>query len=115
MTAYLQSASGVAVNVLLCGALYIAPSGLLGTVVNLLPTHVTQIGVTFGVNASAGAAVPTPVSFGFNLGAGAALSSTLLNQVRIELVVWLAASAGTDVGLVYDHPYASTQLTLVEQ
>ena len=100
---------------MLCAALYAQPTGLLGTLVNLLPPHVTQIGATVSVNAAVAAAVPTPVSFGFNLGGATALSSTVLSQLRIQLVVWLAASAGTDVGIVYDHPYASSQLSLVEQ
>ncbi len=115
MTLYMQSTSGVAVNVLVCAGVYIQPTGLLGTLVNLLPPHVTQIGASVGANATVSAAVPTPVSFGFNLGSAATLSSTALNQVKLQVVVWLAASAGTDVGLVYDHPYASSQLTVIEQ
>ena len=43
--------------------------------------------------------VPTPVSFNFNVGQAAAISSTVLNLARVEVVVWVAASAATNVGL----------------
>ncbi|MHB8658311.1 MAG: prepilin-type N-terminal cleavage/methylation domain-containing protein [Solirubrobacteraceae bacterium] len=115
MTLYLQSASGVAVNVTVCLGVYIEPTGLLGSLVNLLPANVTPIGAAVSVNARAGASVPTPASFGFNLGSGAAITSSLTNQAKIQVVVWLAASAGTDVALVYDHPYFASEISVIEQ
>ncbi len=114
MTMFMQSAGSTAVNVTLCAGVYIQPGGLLGTVTTLLPPAVTQIGATVSRSAQATAGAPTPVSFGFNLGQAATLTSTPGSPVRIELVVWLAASAGSDVALVYDHPYMSSQMTLIE-
>ena len=112
MTAYLQSASSVNVSAKLCLAVYIVPTGLLGSLTgSLLGT--TQVGATVTADVQASAGVPTPVSFQFNLGSAAQLSSTVLNQVRIQLVVWLAASAGTDVALVYDHPQFASQVELI--
>jgi hypothetical protein len=102
----------VNVNVKLCLAVMVVPTGLLGNLTgSLLGT--TQVGATVMANVQASAGVPTPVSFQFNLGSTAAVTSTVLNQVRLQLVVWLAASAGTDVALVYDHPEFASQVELI--
>jgi prepilin-type N-terminal cleavage/methylation domain-containing protein len=113
MTAYVESASGVAVNVKVCVGLYIVPGGVLGVLTgNLLGS---RIGVAASADVQAAAGVPTPVSFQFNVGQAAQISSNVSNIARIEVVVWLAASAGTDVALVYDHPQFASQVELMAQ
>ena len=111
VTAYLQNSSGVAVNVNLCLGLYVVPGGLLGQLLgNLLST---PIGVTVSASVSAQAGVPTPVSFNFNTGGTAAVSGNILGLARIEVVLWITASAGTNVSLAYDQAQFASQLTLM--
>jgi hypothetical protein len=110
MTAYLMSGSGVAVNVNVCLGLYIVPGGLLGSLLgNLLST---PIGATVTASVTAQAGVPTPVSFNFNVGSAGQIVGSLLGT-RIEVVVWLAASASTNVSLAYDQAQFASQLTLM--
>jgi hypothetical protein len=111
LTAYLQNSSGVAVNVNLCLGLYVVPGGLLGSLLGNLLSQ--PIGVTVGATVSAQAGVPTPVSFNFNTGATAAVSGNLLGVARIEVVLWITASAGTNVSLAYDQAQVASQLTLM--
>jgi hypothetical protein len=109
-----MSTSGVAVNVKVCLGLYLVPGGLLGSLTgNLLQS---PIGVAVSASVTAQAGVPTPVSFNFNTG----LSSVdqingggLLGLPRVELVVWLAASASTNVSFVYDQANFASQITLM--
>jgi hypothetical protein len=113
MTGYLQSAGGTAVNVTLCLAVYnVAASSLANTSGDL---RQTPIGSPVSVTAQAAAGSPSPASFGFNLGQAVSIASTSSDQPRLGFAIWLAASAGTDVALVYDHPSFSSQVTLIEQ
>jgi Tfp pilus assembly protein PilE len=111
MTTYLQSGTGVAVNATVCMGLYVVPGGLLGSLAGNLLAQ--PIGATVSASVTAAAGVPTPVSFNFNVGSTASVSSTILNLARVELVVWVAASAGTKVSLVYDQAQFASQVTLV--
>lgn len=112
MTAYLRSGSGVAINVNLCLGLYLVPGGVIGSLTgNLLST---PIGAVVTANVSAQAGVPTPVSFNFNVGsADQIVGGGLLGLPRVEVVLWLAASAGTNVSVAYDQAQFASQLTLV--
>jgi type II secretory pathway pseudopilin PulG len=113
MTGYLQSAGGTAVNVTLCLAVYnVAASSLANTSGDL---RQTPIGSPVSVTTQAAAGSPSPASFGFNLGQAVSIASTSSDQPRLGFAIWLAASAGTDVALVYDHPSFSSQVTLIEQ
>jgi hypothetical protein len=111
MTAYLESGSGVSVNATVCLGLYIIPGGVLGTLSGNLLSH--PIGATVSASVSASAGIPTPVSFNFNVGQAAAVSSTILNVARVEVVLWVAASASTNVSLVYDQAQFASQFTLM--
>jgi hypothetical protein len=95
-------------------ALYIVPgSGVLGNLLgNLLGT---QIGVTASADVQVAAGVPTPVSFQFDVLSATSANVNIPGLARTELVVWLAASAGTDVALVYDHPQFASQVELMAQ
>ncbi len=118
LTTYIESASGVSVNATVCLGIYLVPGGLIGTLTgNLLST---PIGVVVSASATATVGVPSPVSFDFNLGTVGAISSPTLGPLgvvlglpRIEAVVWVAASASTDVELAYDQAQFASQLTLV--
>jgi Tfp pilus assembly protein PilE len=118
LTTYIESASGVSVNATVCLGLYLVPGGLLGTLTgNLLST---PIGVVVSASATAQVGVPSPVSFDFNLGTADAITSPTLGVLginlglpRVEAVVWIAASASTDVQLAYDQAQFASQLTLV--
>jgi Tfp pilus assembly protein PilE len=110
LTAYLQSGNGVAVNVTVCLGLYIVPGGILGSLLgNLLQS---PIGVTVSANVTVQAGVPTPVSFNFDTLLNSTVSVSVLGT-RIEAVVWLAASAGTNVSLAYDQAQFASQITLM--
>ena len=111
MTTYLQSGNGVTANATVCLGLYIVPGGVLGALSGNLLAHPIGAAVSASVSVAAGA--PTPVSFNFNVGQGATLTSTALNIVRVEAVVWVAASAGTQVDLDYDQAQLASQLTLI--
>ncbi len=111
VTTYLESSSGVAVAATVCLGLYIVPGGLLGGVLGSLLSQ--PIGVIAQAHVTAAAGVPTPVSFNFNVGQAAAISSTVLNLARVEVVVWVAASAATNVGLAYDQAQLASQITLM--
>jgi Tfp pilus assembly protein PilE len=111
MTAYLESTSGVSVSATVCLGLYIIPGGLLGTLSGNLLSQ--PIGAAVSANVTATAGVPTPVSFSFNVGQAAAVSSTLLNIARVEVVVWVATSASTNVAFVYDQSQFASQFTLM--
>jgi hypothetical protein len=112
LTTYIESASGVSVNVTVCLGIYLVPGGLIGTLTgNLLST---PIGVVVSASATAQVGVPTPVSFDFNLGTADAIAGGgILGLPRVEAVVWIAASASTDVQLAYDQAQFASQLTLV--
>jgi Tfp pilus assembly protein PilV len=111
MTAYLESTSSVSVSATVCLGLYIIPGGLLGTLTgNLLSS---PIGAAVSATVTATAGVPTPVSFNFNVGQAAVVSSTVLNVARVEVVVWVAASASTNVAFVYDQAQFASQFTLM--
>jgi Tfp pilus assembly protein PilE len=111
MTTYLQSGNGVAVNAKVCLGLYIIPGGVLGSLTGNLLAH--PIGAVVSASVSVAAGVPTPVSFNFNVGQAASISSTVLNIARVEVVVWVAASASTHVNLAYDQAQMASQLTLI--
>lgn len=111
LTTYLESTTSAAVNATVCLGLYVVPGGVLGTVSGNLLSQ--PIGVTASASVTAAAGVPSPVSFNFNVGSTAALSSTALNAVRIEVVVWIAASAGTTPSFVYDQAQFASQITLM--
>jgi hypothetical protein len=101
-TLYMQSATGVALNVTICLGIYVAPQSLLG----LFSTPPIQLGVLALANVNV-PTVPTPVSFtfsgAFGTSGGQSNTYTMLAGKRIGIRVWVAASAG-DVALVYDHP-----------
>ncbi|MEA2161488.1 MAG: hypothetical protein QOD66_3868 [Solirubrobacteraceae bacterium] len=111
MTAYLESTSGVSVSATVCVGLYIIPGGLLGTLAGNLLSQ--PIGAAASATVTATAGVPTPVSFSFNVGQAAAVTSTVLNVARIEVVVWVATSASTNVAFVYDQAQFASQFTLM--
>ncbi|HEU0318973.1 MAG TPA: prepilin-type N-terminal cleavage/methylation domain-containing protein [Solirubrobacteraceae bacterium] len=111
MTTFVESTSAVAVDATICLGLYIVPSGLLGGVLGNLLSQPIGVAVQASVTATAG--VPTPVSFNFNVGRTASISSTVLNLARIELVVWVAASAATNVAVGYDQAQLASQVTLM--
>jgi hypothetical protein len=109
-TGYLESGSGVAVNATLCLGVYVIPGGVLGNLTgNLLGS---RIGVVVAANATAQAGFPTPVSFSFNLGTASTVTGSILGT-RLELVLWVASSASTDVQLAYDQAEAASEVTLV--
>jgi prepilin-type N-terminal cleavage/methylation domain-containing protein len=109
LTTYLESSTGVAVNATVCLGLYVVPGGVLGNLTgNLLST---PIGAVVAANVSVAAGIPTPVSFNFNFGSADTVTGSLLGT-RIEAVVWLAASASTDVQVGYDQAEFASQLTL---
>jgi hypothetical protein len=91
--------------------LYIIPGGLLGTLAGNLLSQ--PIGAAASATVTATAGVPTPVSFSFNVGQAAAVTSTVLNVARIEVVVWVATSASTNVAFVYDQAQFASQFTLM--
>jgi hypothetical protein len=112
LTTYLQSSSGVAVNVTVCMGLYVVPGGILGSVLGNLLSH--PIGAVVSANVTASASFPTPVSFNFNVGSADAIAGGgLLGLPRVEIVLWLAANAGTSVQFVYDQVSAASQVTLM--
>ena len=112
LTAYLESGSGVAVNATVCLGVYVVPGGVIGALSgNLLAS---RIGVVAAANVVAQAGFPTPVSFSFNLGTADTVTGSLLGT-RIEVVLWVAASASTDVQLAYDQAEVASEVTLVEQ
>ncbi len=112
MTAYLMSGSGAAVNVSLCLGLYVVPGGILGSLTGNLLAQ--PIGAAVSANVTAQAGVPTPVSFNFNVGsANSIVGGGILGLPRVEVVVWLAAAAGTNVSLAYDQTQFASQFTLV--
>ncbi len=118
LTTYIESASGVSVNATVCLGIYLVPGGLLGTLTGNLLSQ--PIGVVVSASATAQVGVPSPVSFDFNLGTADAISSPTLGPLgvvlglpRVEAVVWVAASASTDVQLAYDQAQFASQLTLV--
>jgi Tfp pilus assembly protein PilV len=115
MTLYLESGNGSPVNAVVCASFFSLPNSQLGTSTTLLPPNATQIGGTVSTNARVGAGVPTPVSAGFNLGGASTLTSTSADPLRIEVVVWLGASSGTDITLSYDDQHFPSQLTLIHQ
>jgi prepilin-type N-terminal cleavage/methylation domain-containing protein len=110
LTAYLMSNSGVAANVTVCLGLYVIPGGVLGNLLGNLLSH--PIGAVVTANVTAQAGFPTPVSFDFNVGQALNVTGSLLGT-RVELVLWLAASAGTNVSLAYDQAQVASQLTLM--
>lgn len=111
MTDYLQTSSSAAVSANLCVGLYIIPGGLLGTLTGNLLAQ--PIGAAASVSLTVAAGLPTPVSFNFNVGSSAAVTSSLTNLERIELVVWVAASSGTNVSLLYDQLQYASQVDLI--
>jgi Tfp pilus assembly protein PilV len=116
LTTYIMSNSGVAVNVKLCLGLYLVPGGILGSLTgNLLSS---PIGAAVSASVTAQAGVPTPVSFNFNTGLASVdqiNGGGLLGLPRVEVVVWVAASASTSVSLVYDQTNFASQITLMTQ
>jgi hypothetical protein len=68
--------------------------------------------VTVGASVTAQAGVPTPVSFNFNTSPSAAVNLNIAGT-RIEVVLWVTASAGTNVSLAYDQAQLASQLTLM--
>jgi Tfp pilus assembly protein PilV len=112
LTTYLMSNNGVAASVNVCLGLYLVPGGILGLLTgNLLQT---RIGVAVSASVTAQAGVPTPVSFNFNLGsADQIVGGGLLGLPRVEIVVWLAAAASTNVSFVYDQTNFASQITLM--
>jgi prepilin-type N-terminal cleavage/methylation domain-containing protein len=112
LTTYIESASGVSVNATVCLGIYLVPGGLIGALTGNLLSQ--PIGVAVSASATAQVGVPTPVSFDFNLGTADAIAGGgILGLPRIEAVVWIAASASTDVQLAYDQAGFASQLTLV--
>jgi hypothetical protein len=111
LTTYLESTTSTSVNATVCLGLYVVPGGVLGAVSGNLLSQ--PIGVTASASVTAAAGVPSPVSFNFNVGSTAALTSTILNVVRIEVVVWIAGSAGTTPSFVYDQAQFASQITLM--
>lgn len=118
LTAYLESGSGVAVNATICLGVYLVPGGLLGSLTGNLLAN--PIGVVVSANATAQVGFPTPVSFNFNLGSAATIASPTLGPLgvvlglpRVEIVLWVAANASTDVQLAYDQAQFASQVTLM--
>lgn len=112
LTTYLESSSGVAVNVTVCMGLYVVPGGVLGLLSgNLLST---PIGAVVSANVTAGAGFPTPVSFNFNVGSADSIAGGgILGLPRVEVVLWLAGSASTSVQMAYDQAQVASQVTLM--
>ncbi len=113
MTTFLESTSGVAVNATLCLRLYVVPNSSVLAGLGLLSTPISAV---ISANVSAAAGVPTPVTFNFPsaaITANTAIAATL-GPVRIEFVVWLAASA-TPVEMIYDQAQFASEVTLMTQ
>ena len=109
MTLFTQTSSGVAASATICVGLYIMPASLLG----LITVPPVQLGVV-AYAALAWPGVPTPVSFNFNfLGAGTTQLVAAGNRIGVR--VWIAASASTDVTLIYDHPQFASALQVNSQ
>ncbi len=112
MTTYLQSSSGVVVNVTVCLRLYLVPGGLLGSLTGNLLSQ--PIGAVVSANVTAGVGFPTPVSFNFNVGTTTSIAGGgILGLPRVEVVMWLAGSASTPVNFAYDQAHLASQITLM--
>ncbi len=109
MTLYTQTANGAAASATICVGLYVVPASLLG----LITVPPVQLGA-LAYTAVAWPGAATPVSFNFNfLGTGTTRLVAAGNRIGVR--VWVAASASTDLTLIYDHPQFASELQLNSQ
>jgi prepilin-type N-terminal cleavage/methylation domain-containing protein len=97
MTLHTQSVSGVTAAVTLCVGIYATG----GSIANLIAIPPTRLGVVAYAVAEWPTA-PTPISFSFDFVTGGTINVSAGQRIGVR--VWVAASSGADVALLYDHP-----------
>lgn len=105
MTLHTQTAGGVSASVTLCVAIY----AMGANIANLVSLPPTRLGVVAYAVAEWPPA-PTPLSFSFDFVTGGTIS--VASGQRIGVRVWVAASSGADLVLLYDHPEYPSVLQL---
>lgn len=108
MTLYSQTAGGVAAGVTLCLAIY----DVGGSIANLIATPPVRLGVV-AYTVAQWPTQPTPISFGFDFLTGGTVSVAAGRRIGARL--WVAASSGSDIAAMYDHPSFASVLQLNSQ
>ncbi|MFL5846978.1 MAG: type II secretion system protein [Solirubrobacteraceae bacterium] len=108
MTVHSQTVGATTAAVTLCVGIYAVPPSL----TNLIAVPPVRLGVVAYAVAEWPAA-PTPISFSFDFVTGGTVSVSA--GYRIGVRVWVAASSGADLVLLYDHPERASVLQLNSQ
>jgi prepilin-type N-terminal cleavage/methylation domain-containing protein len=107
MTLNSQTAAGVTASVTLCLGIYES-----GSITNLISTPPVRLGVV-SYTVAQWPTAPTPISFSFDFLTGSTV--TVASGHRLIVRLWLAATSGSDVAIMYDHPDYASVLQLNSQ